>query len=310
MLLCVSVYPAADGPGLCPVPCLPRRTPPCPAAAIAGAVGGVIKQNRINPVPKGGPDAPPDEKKQGGSAVLAAWLLAAFQPPLAASRAGARTASPRPSTLSSLSLLRLPLTGSKNIMRGAFLAFLATFCGCICFYTLPDFVASQLGRVMPFWFYEGQVRGETSGDASLLLLFELPVDAASGCLCCTRPGQALRASRLTLDTLHTRSAEHAAGDRHGRVQLPVHRLHDLGRKHGTACTSCSAQHSTERGSWQGRRRPPRHPSPCCLRLVPHPSVLLLSSRPPRSTPSTPPLFSSRLFAAPAHCCPLPCSHPP
>ena len=44
-------------------------------------------------------------------------------------------------------------------MRGFFLAFLATFCGCFCFYTLPDTIAAQLGRVMPIWFYEGQVRG-------------------------------------------------------------------------------------------------------------------------------------------------------
>lgn len=43
-------------------------------------------------------------------------------------------------------------------MRGCFLAFLATFCGCFFLYTLPDFIAAQLGRVMPFWFYEGQVR--------------------------------------------------------------------------------------------------------------------------------------------------------
>ena len=43
-------------------------------------------------------------------------------------------------------------------MRGFFLAFLATFAGCVLFYTLPDAVAAQLGRVMPIWFYEGQVR--------------------------------------------------------------------------------------------------------------------------------------------------------
>ncbi len=43
-------------------------------------------------------------------------------------------------------------------MRGFFLAFLATFSGCFFFYTLPDAIAAQLGRVLPFWFYEGQVR--------------------------------------------------------------------------------------------------------------------------------------------------------
>lgn len=89
---------------------LTAGTQPVIWAAIAGAVGNIIKQNRLNPVPKGGPDAPPDEKKQG----------------------------------------------AKNIMRGFFLAFLATFAGCFLFYTLPDAVAAQLGRVMPIWFYEGQ----------------------------------------------------------------------------------------------------------------------------------------------------------
>lgn len=46
--------------------------------------------------------------------------------------------------------------GGKNIMRGAFLAFLATFGGCVAFYTAPDALASALGRVLPLWFYEGQ----------------------------------------------------------------------------------------------------------------------------------------------------------
>lgn len=46
--------------------------------------------------------------------------------------------------------------GGKNIMRGAFLAFLATFGGCFAFYTAPDAIASALGRVLPLWFYEGQ----------------------------------------------------------------------------------------------------------------------------------------------------------
>lgn len=35
------------------------------AAAIAGGAGNIVKQNRLYPVPKGGPDFPPDEKKQG-----------------------------------------------------------------------------------------------------------------------------------------------------------------------------------------------------------------------------------------------------
>lgn len=47
--------------------------------------------------------------------------------------------------------------GANNILRGCFLAFLATFAGCAALYTVPDAVAAQLGRVMPLWFYEGQV---------------------------------------------------------------------------------------------------------------------------------------------------------
>lgn len=49
----------------------------------------------------------------------------------------------------------LPAAG-KNILRGFFLAFLATFGGCFMAYTLPDALASQFGKVLPFWFYEGQ----------------------------------------------------------------------------------------------------------------------------------------------------------
>ena len=41
-------------------------------------------------------------------------------------------------------------------MRAAFLAFFATFAGCYLLYTLPDLVASMLGRSMPIWFYESQ----------------------------------------------------------------------------------------------------------------------------------------------------------
>ena len=46
--------------------------------------------------------------------------------------------------------------GGKNILRGAFLAFLGTFGGCFLLYTAPDAIASALGRVLPLWFYEGQ----------------------------------------------------------------------------------------------------------------------------------------------------------
>lgn len=100
-------------------------TQPVICAAVIGAVGNIIKQNRLFPVPKGGPDSPPDEKKQGG----------------------------------------------KNIMRGFFLAFLATFCGCFCFYTMPDAIAAQLGRVLPFWFYEGQSMVLAIGTCTMNWLF-------------------------------------------------------------------------------------------------------------------------------------------
>jgi hypothetical protein len=41
-------------------------------------------------------------------------------------------------------------------MRGFLLAFMATFAGCLLFYTLPDAAAAAAGRVLPAWFYEGQ----------------------------------------------------------------------------------------------------------------------------------------------------------
>ena len=46
--------------------------------------------------------------------------------------------------------------GGKNIMRGCFLAILATFAGCFALYTAPDAIAAQLNKVLPLWFYEGQ----------------------------------------------------------------------------------------------------------------------------------------------------------
>ena len=49
------------------------------------------------------------------------------------------------------------LAGIKNIMRGALLATAATFIGCALFFTLPDFVAAQLNKAMPYWFYESEV---------------------------------------------------------------------------------------------------------------------------------------------------------
>lgn len=46
--------------------------------------------------------------------------------------------------------------GGKNILRGAFLAFMATFSGCLLLYTAPDAIAAQFNKVLPLWFYEGQ----------------------------------------------------------------------------------------------------------------------------------------------------------
>jgi len=50
--------------------------------------------------------------------------------------------------------------GGKNIFRGLFLAVLATFVGCSLLYTLPDALAANMNKVLPFWFYESQVSGE------------------------------------------------------------------------------------------------------------------------------------------------------
>ena len=46
----------------------------------------------------------------------------------------------------------------KNGARGALLAFIATFLGFCLFFTIPDWLAATAGRVMPFWFYESEVR--------------------------------------------------------------------------------------------------------------------------------------------------------
>ena len=49
-------------------------------------------------------------------------------------------------------------SGIKNILRGLVLALFATFIGCAVFYTVPDFLASQLNKSLPYWFYESEVR--------------------------------------------------------------------------------------------------------------------------------------------------------
>lgn len=61
--------------------------------------------------------------------------------------------------------------GGKNILRGAFLAVLATFAGCMAFYTLPDALAAQFDRVLPFSFYEGQTMLLAIGSCTFNWLF-------------------------------------------------------------------------------------------------------------------------------------------
>lgn len=46
----------------------------------------------------------------------------------------------------------------KNVLRGFFLAFLATLLGCMLCYTIPDVVSSTAGIYLPIWFYEYQVQ--------------------------------------------------------------------------------------------------------------------------------------------------------
>lgn len=48
--------------------------------------------------------------------------------------------------------------GMRNIIRAFFLAFLATTAGCLFSFTLPDGVASLLGKTLPAWVYANQVR--------------------------------------------------------------------------------------------------------------------------------------------------------
>lgn len=45
----------------------------------------------------------------------------------------------------------------RNIIRAFFLAFLATTAGCLFSFTLPDGVASLLGKTLPAWVYANQV---------------------------------------------------------------------------------------------------------------------------------------------------------
>lgn len=47
--------------------------------------------------------------------------------------------------------------GMKNIIRGAGLSVFVTFLGCFLAFTAPDLVAAQLGKTLPYWFYESEV---------------------------------------------------------------------------------------------------------------------------------------------------------
>lgn len=61
--------------------------------------------------------------------------------------------------------------GGKNILRGAFLAFMATFSGCLLLYTAPDAIAAQFNKVLPLWFYEGQTILLALGSTMMNLIF-------------------------------------------------------------------------------------------------------------------------------------------
>jgi hypothetical protein len=45
----------------------------------------------------------------------------------------------------------------KNIVRGVGLAMFATFMGIFLTFTAPDQIAAQLGKTLPYWFYESEV---------------------------------------------------------------------------------------------------------------------------------------------------------
>ena len=55
-----------------------------------------------------------------------------------------------------LTYVNMP-AGMKNIIRGAGLAVFVTFLGCFLSFTAPDLVAAQLGKTLPYWFYESEV---------------------------------------------------------------------------------------------------------------------------------------------------------
>lgn len=62
-------------------------------------------------------------------------------------------------------------TGVRNLVRSGALALGATFLGCGLFFTFPDWLAEQLGRVLPLWWYEKEVREVECGVEHVHLTF-------------------------------------------------------------------------------------------------------------------------------------------
>eukprot|EP00891_Asterochloris_glomerata_P002534 jgi/Astpho2/2534/Aster-04248 len=100
-----------------------------------------------------------------GQALLLAWAVltpmsAGNQPTVASSLMGAVFNSYKLNQIfptSSSASEEEKKKGLKNIVRGCLLAVMATFAGCFLLYTFPDAIASQLGKQLPYMFYERQL---------------------------------------------------------------------------------------------------------------------------------------------------------
>ena len=103
-----------------------------------GAVFNSYKLNQIFPTST---SASEEEKKKGGGASLLFSKRCSGSSSYLALSFGSHSSA----------------AGLKNIVRGCLLAVMATFAGCFLLYTLPDAVASQLGKQLPYMFYERQV---------------------------------------------------------------------------------------------------------------------------------------------------------
>ncbi len=106
-----------------------------------GAVFNSYKLNQIFPTSS---SASEEEKKKGGCASLLVCR-------------GCLGSSSHLDNLLWLTQLCCSAAGLKNIVRGCLLAVMATFAGCFLLYTFPDAIASQLGKQLPYMFYERQV---------------------------------------------------------------------------------------------------------------------------------------------------------